>query len=64
MEKMCAPTRPSWEASLEVYLQGLPKDSPLHMAMGIARIAPEKMRGSFYTSALTTLDLFSDPLHP
>ncbi len=30
--------------------------------MAIAEIAPSKMRGSFYTSALTTLDLFNDPL--
>lgn len=43
------------------YLQDLPEDSPLRSAMAIAQIAPEKMRGSFYTSALTTLNLFADP---
>lgn len=61
MTAMCAEHGPKKQLPLELYLQQLPKDSPLHMAMGIARIAPEKMRGSFYTSALTTLDLFSDP---
>ncbi len=61
MTAMCAEHGPKRLLPLELYLQQLPKSSPLHMAMGIAKIAPEKMRGSFYTSALTTLDLFSDP---
>ncbi len=58
---MCAPRGPKDKLPLEPYLQSLPASSPLHAAMGIARIAPTKMRGSFYTSALTVLDLFSDP---
>lgn len=58
---MCAPQGSKNEVPLIAYLQQLPLDSPLRRAMGIAQIAPEKMRGSFYTSALTTLDLFDDP---
>lgn len=58
---MCAPQGPKGEVPLVAYLERLPLDSPLRRAMGIAKIAPEKMRGSFYSSALTTLDLFDDP---
>lgn len=60
LAKMCAPNADG-SIPLTAYLMDLPSDSPLQAAMGIARIAPEKMRGSFYTSALATLDLFSDP---
>lgn len=59
--KMCAPEGDGKRVPLISYLEQLPEDSPLRHAMGIAKIAPEKMRGSFYTSALTTLDLFNDP---
>lgn len=58
--RMCEPS-PHGELPLTAYLAQLPQDSPLLSAMAIAKIAPEKMRGSFYTSALTTLDLFKDP---
>lgn len=58
---MCAPQGPKNEVPLIAYLEQLPVDSPLRRAMGIAKIAPEKMRGSFYTSALATLDVFADP---
>lgn len=58
---MCAPNGPKNEIPLIRFLEELPPDSPLRRAMSIAKIAPEKMRGSFYTSALTTLDLFDDP---
>lgn len=61
LANMCAPRGSKGLLPLELYLDSLPSSSPLHAAMGIARIAPSKMRGSFYTSALTTLDLFSDP---
>ena len=59
--KMCAPQGPKAEVPMIAYLEKLPADSPLRRAMAIAKIAPEKMRGSFYSSALTTLDLFDDP---
>lgn len=58
---MCAPHGPKNEVPLIHYLEQLPIDSPLRRAMGIAKIAPEKMRNSFYTSALTDLNLFDDP---
>lgn len=61
---MCSPSEPQQELPLIKFLSQLPEDSPLRVAMGIARIAPEKMRGSFYSSALTTLNLFADkPIH-
>lgn len=59
--KMCKPTGPKDELPLEAYVKDLSEDSALVRALDIAQIAPEKMRGSFYTSALTTLDLFTDP---
>lgn len=58
---MCAPSGPQQEVPLISFLEKLPENSPLRVAMGIAKISPEKMRGSFYSSALTTLDLFNDP---
>lgn len=60
MSKMCTPEGPKGEIAFTSYLAELPDDSPLIRAMAIARIAPEKMRGSFYTSALSTLQLFTD----
>lgn len=60
--EMCSPPEDkNAPLPLTKYLEAMPDDSPLRSAMAIARIAPEKMRGSFYTSALTTLDLFKDP---
>lgn len=59
---MCKPVGASEELPLVQYVDSLSKSSPLRAAMAIAEIAPSKMRGSFYTSALTTLDLFNDPL--
>ena len=60
LAKMCSPAGEKCPLPLELYLGQLPGDSPLQNALDIARIAPNKMRGSFYTSALTTLELFSD----
>lgn len=58
--KLCETVGPKGEIGLTEYLKELPEDHPLIRAMAIARIAPEKMRGSFYTSALSTLQLFTD----
>ena len=41
------------------YIENLPPDHPSSTIFNIARIAPEKTRGSFFTSALTTLRLFT-----
>lgn len=58
---MCAAASPQEEIPLIRFLEQLPDDSPLRAAMAIARISPERMRGSFYSSAINTLDLFNDP---
>lgn len=58
---MCVPSGPQGELPLVRYLEQLPDDSPLLTAMAIAQISPTKMRGSFYSSALVTLDKLSDP---
>lgn len=41
------------------YIENLSPDHPASTIFNIARIAPEKTRGSFFTSALTTLRLFT-----
>lgn len=41
------------------YVNALPDDHPAKPLLGISGIAPEKTAGSFYTSALTTLRLFT-----
>lgn len=41
------------------YIEKLPPSHPASTIFNIARIAPEKTRGSFFTSALTTLRLFT-----
>ncbi|MEG1027417.1 MAG: type IV secretory system conjugative DNA transfer family protein, partial [Oscillospiraceae bacterium] len=46
---------------LEDIIDVLPIDHPSKMIMAIAESAPSKMRGSFITSALTSLRLFTDP---
>jgi len=42
------------------YIESLPEDHPAKSVFSIARIAPEKTRSSFFTSALTTLKLFTN----
>lgn len=46
---------------LEDIIDVLPDNHPSKLIMSIAESAPSKMRGSFITSALTTLRLFTDP---
>lgn len=46
---------------LEDIINVLPDDHPSKLIMAIAESAPSKIRGSFITSALTTLRLFTDP---
>ena len=41
------------------YIEDLDETNPAKRIFNIARIAPEKTRGSFFTSALTTLKLFT-----
>lgn len=58
---MCKPIGKYELLPLNKYLSMLPDEHPAKLSMGISEIAPTKMRGSFYTSALVTLDLFTDP---
>ena len=58
--KMCSPVGPRGELPIVRYLSELPADHPAQIAMSISKIAPDKMRGSFYTSALVSLELFTD----
>lgn len=57
---MCTPCGAHGEIPLIRYLSERPPDHPARIAMSIAEIAPDKMRGSFYTSALVSLELFTD----
>lgn len=44
---------------LTEYIENLPEENPAKKIFSISTIAPEKTRGSFFTSALSTLRLFS-----
>ena len=43
---------------IDAYMDKLPDSHPAKKLMAIAKLAPDKMGGSFYTAALTTLRLF------
>lgn len=58
---MCKPVGGSGPMPILSYLADKPDSHPAKLAMGVSEIAPSKMRGSFYTSALVSLDLFTDP---
>ena len=53
---MCKPVNKVM--SIDEYMQKLPDSHPAKALIAIAKIAPDRMGGSFYTSALTTLRLF------
>lgn len=44
------------------YMKSLPESHPAKGLIAISEIAPERTRGSFFTAALTTLRLFTNPL--
>lgn len=44
------------------YMKQLDQDHPARGLIAISEIAPSKTRGSFFTAALTTLRLFTNPL--
>lgn len=46
---------------LNEYMKSLPKDHPARDAFVAARLAPERMRGSFYSQVATLLRFFADP---
>lgn len=47
---------------LTSYLKKIPNDHPAKGLLSISEVAPSKTRGSFFTSALTNLRLFTNPL--
>ena len=47
------------EMPINDYINNLSPENPASRIFNIARIAPDKTRGSFFTSALTTLKLFT-----
>ena len=51
-----------FRASLTKYVQDLPYEHPAKGLLAVSDIAPSRTRGSFYTSALMTLRLFTNPL--
>ena len=46
---------------LQVYISKLDDNHPSKQLLGVSNVAPSKTRGSFYTSALMTLKLFTNP---
>lgn len=50
------------EMPITNYMEELKDDHPARGLIAISEIAPSKTRGSFFTSALTTLRLFTNPL--
>lgn len=46
---------------LQVYISQLDDNHPSKQLLGVSNVAPSKTRGSFYTSALMTLKLFTNP---
>lgn len=46
---------------LSVYVAKLPENHPAKGLLGVSDIAPSRTRGSFYTAAVMTLKLFTNP---
>ena len=60
LANMCKPVKK--DIPMNKFMKDLPDEHPAKALMGIAEVAPEKTRSSFFTSALTTLRLFTSPL--
>ena len=60
LSKMCISDE-NGKIPLNKYIQELPDDHPAKMKASVSLVAPEKTRGSFFTSALSTLRLFANP---
>lgn len=61
LSNMCSPVGDKQRLPLTDYLKDISENHPARAVLDISRIAPSRMRGSFYTSALATLSLFTDP---
>lgn len=59
LAKMCKADE-NGRMPITTYLETLPDEHPAKMVFDIAEISPEKMRGSFFGMALTTLRLFTN----
>lgn len=46
---------------LNVYVASLPEHHPSKALLGVSNVAPDRTRGSFFTSAVMTLKLFTNP---
>lgn len=64
LSQMCTPVQVGKELVLPItkYVQDLPYEHPSKGLLAVSDIAPSRTRGSFYTSALMTLRLFTNPL--
>lgn len=64
ISQMCTPVQVgnAQVLPLNKYVQDLPMDHPSKGLLAVSEIAPSRTRGSFYTSALMTLRLFTNPL--
>ena len=60
LSKMCISDE-NGKIPLNKYIQDLDDSHPAKLKASIALVAPEKTRGSFFTSALSTLRLFASP---
>ena len=58
---MCQPHPETDKVPLSFYLNTLPDDHPAKTVFAIAQVAPGRTKGSFFTSALGTLRLFTNP---
>ena len=58
---MCMMDPDTGKTPLSYYLQTLPDDHPARTVFAIAQVAASRTRSSFYTSALGTLRLFTNP---
>jgi type IV secretion system protein VirD4 len=64
LSQMCTPVQVgnAFVLPLNKYVQDLSMDHPAKGLLAVSEIAPSRTRGSFYTSALMTLRLFTNPL--
>lgn len=58
---MCIPHPETGQTPLGYYLNTLPEDHPARSVFAITQVSAAKTRSSFYTSALGTLRLFTNP---
>lgn len=60
LTEMCSPIQ--GVMPLQLYIASLPNNHPAKGMFAVAGLAPEETRGGFYTSAVLTLRLFTNPM--